>query len=193
MVSAEWSINERERETARCRFCCSADHTPASLLPILSLDHQPPSAAGDFLRLPVVMFLHHCISTVRPGTTPPLGWLRGRGGSMPAVVRGKRLRRFVLLLPRRADFHLLPCDTTESRATQDALPRARVASTVGRLVAEEATSASSAIFQLPHVKYNVKDVHIRSAKGGQEFFAIWRWCYVLPCPNPQLTRLDNDH
>jgi hypothetical protein len=49
---------------------------------------------------------------------------------MPAVVRGKRLRRFVLLLPRRADFHLLPCDTTESRATRDALPRALVASSV---------------------------------------------------------------
>ena len=81
----------------------------------LLLTHQPLIAAGVFLRLPVVSFLHHCILTVRPRTTPPLGWLRGRGGSMPAVVRGKRLRRFVLLLPRRAGFHLLPCDTTESR------------------------------------------------------------------------------
>ena len=89
----------------------------------LLLTHQPLIAAGVFLRLPVVSFLHHCILTVRP-RTPPLGWLRGRGGSMPAVVRGKRLRRFVLLLPRRAGFHLLPCDTTESRATR-AAARAR--------------------------------------------------------------------
>ena len=50
VVSAEWSINEREGETARCRFCCSAVHTPASLLPILSLDHQPLIAAGVFLQ-----------------------------------------------------------------------------------------------------------------------------------------------
>ena len=130
VVSAEWSINEREGETARCRFCCSADHTPASLLPILSLDHQPPSAAGDFLRLPAVRFL--VFSPLHIDCKAPVGWLRGRGGSMPAVVRGKRLRRFVLLLPRRAGFHLLPCDTTESRATRDALPRARVASRVDK-------------------------------------------------------------
>ena len=128
--SWHFSTKLRERRDGEFSILLFDRSRPPALLLILSLDlnrRRRPVTSYDIV-FPQWSFLRHRISTIRTtdtdeGTTfPP--WAPGPRGFDATVAGGKRLRRFVLLLPRRADFHLLSCDTTESHATQNALPRA---------------------------------------------------------------------